>query len=42
MAEEAAIAKIGVGRDAADIAFLTAYGTAELVSQSVSVEEART
>lgn len=40
MAEEAAMAKIGVGRDAADVAFLTAYGTAELVSQSVVVEEA--
>ncbi|RYD56753.1 MAG: transglutaminase family protein [Sphingomonadales bacterium] len=40
MAEEAAMAKIGVGRDAADVAFLTAYGAAELVSQSVSVEPA--
>ncbi|RYD56723.1 MAG: transglutaminase family protein [Sphingomonadales bacterium] len=40
MAEEAAMAKIGIGRDAADIAFLTAYGTAEMLSQSVTVEAA--
>lgn len=40
MAEEAAMAKIGVGRDAADVSFLTAYGNAELVAQSVSVEAA--
>jgi transglutaminase-like putative cysteine protease len=40
MAKEAAMAKIGVGRDAADIAFLTAYGNAVLVEQSVSVEPA--
>ncbi|RYD48080.1 MAG: transglutaminase family protein, partial [Sphingomonadales bacterium] len=40
MAEEAAMAKIGIGRDAADVAFLTAYGDAELVSQSVVVEKA--
>jgi len=41
MAEEAAMAKIGVGRDAADVAFLTAYGTAEMLSQSVTVEAAK-
>lgn len=40
MASEAAMAKIGVGRDAADIAFLTAFGVAEMNSQSVSVEPA--
>jgi transglutaminase-like putative cysteine protease len=37
MATPAAMAKIGVGRDAADIAFLTTYGQAELVAQTVSV-----
>jgi len=41
MASEAAMAKIGVGRDAADVAFLTAFGEAVMNSQSVSVEEAR-
>ncbi|SDC51426.1 Transglutaminase-like enzyme, putative cysteine protease [Sphingomonas sp. YR710] len=40
MAREGAMAKIGVGRDAADIAFLTAYGPAEMNSQSVRVEPA--
>jgi transglutaminase-like putative cysteine protease len=39
MATEAAMAKIGVGRDAADVAFLTAYGAAVMNSQSVSVEK---
>ncbi len=39
MAEEAAMVKIGVGRDAADIAFLTAYGDAVMVEQSVRVEQ---
>ncbi|MBN8808424.1 MAG: transglutaminase family protein [Sphingomonas sp.] len=38
MAQEAAMAKIGVGRDAADVAFLTAYGNAVMNGQSVSVE----
>ncbi len=38
MAKEEAMAKIGVGRDAADIAFLTAYGQAQMNSQSVTVE----
>jgi transglutaminase-like putative cysteine protease len=37
MAEEASMVKIGVGRDAADIAFLTSYGTADFIAQSVSV-----
>lgn len=40
MAREGAMAKIGVGRDAADVAFLTAYGTAVMNGQSVTVEEA--
>lgn len=40
MAEEAAMAKIGVGRDAADVAFLTAYGTAVMNAQSVEVSAA--
>lgn len=38
MATEGGMAKIGIGRDAADVAFLTAYGTAMLVEQSVMVE----
>jgi len=37
MAEAAAMAKIGVGRDAADIPFLTSYGQAVLIAQTVSV-----
>lgn len=40
MAKEGAMAKIGIGRDAADVAFLTAYGPALMNSQSVSVEPA--
>ncbi|UZK65255.1 transglutaminase-like domain-containing protein [Sphingomonas sp. M1-B02] len=40
MAKEAAMAKIGIGRDAADISFLTAYGNAQLNSQSVEVAPA--
>lgn len=39
MARGDAMARICVGRDAADIAFLTAYGEIELVGQSVSVRE---
>ena len=38
MAKEAAMAKIGIGRDAADVAFLTAYGQATMNSQVVEVE----
>jgi len=34
------VAKIGVGRDAADVSFLTSFGDLELVAQSVSVEAA--
>lgn len=37
MAKERDMAKIGIGRDAADIAFLTAFGTAEMKAQSVLV-----
>jgi transglutaminase-like putative cysteine protease len=37
MAKEADMVKIGVGRDAADIAFLTAYGEAVMNQQQVSV-----
>lgn len=37
MAKEGEMAKIGVGRDAADIAFLTAYGAAMMNQQMVSV-----
>ena len=40
MAQEKAMAKIGIGRDAADVAFLTAYGMAVMNSQSVTVEPA--
>jgi len=40
MASEKAMAKIGIGRDAADVAFLTAYGNAVMNSQRVSVEAA--
>ena len=38
MAKAGAMAKIGIGRDAADVAFLTAYGQAIMNAQSVSVE----
>ncbi len=37
MAEAADMAKIGVGRDAADVSFLTSYGQATLIAQSVEV-----
>ena len=40
MAQAGAMAKIGIGRDAADVAFLTAYGQAIMNSQSVCVEVA--
>lgn len=39
MARARDMAKIGVGRDAADIAFLTSYGLAEFYEQSVTVRE---
>lgn len=38
MAKEGAMAKIGVGRDAADVAFLTSFGPAFMNAQSVAVE----
>ncbi len=38
MAEEAAMAKIGIGRDAADVAFMTSYGPAVMNAQTVRVE----
>jgi transglutaminase-like putative cysteine protease len=37
MADAEAMAKIGVGRDAADVSFLTSYGWARMNSQSVQV-----
>lgn len=37
MADPASMAKIGVGRDAADVSFLTSYGDADLHGQSVEV-----
>lgn len=40
MATSADMVKIGVGRDALDVAFLTAFGPVELVEQSVSVTRA--
>ena len=40
MARPADMAKIGVGRDAADVAFLTSYGTATFCEQSVVVTSA--
>ena len=40
MADEAAMAKIGIGRDAADVSFLTAYGNARLIEQTVDVRRA--
>lgn len=40
MATEGGMAKIGVGRDAADVAFLTAYGTAHMNAQTVEVSPA--
>lgn len=39
MAHESAMAKIGIGHDAADVAFLTSYGEARLNTQKVSVEQ---
>ncbi|MBC2667019.1 transglutaminase family protein [Novosphingobium flavum] len=37
MAREGAMAKIGIGRDAADVAFMTAYEPAYLIAQEVTV-----
>jgi len=41
MSKPEAIAKIGVGRDAADVSFLTSFGPVMLQSQSVSVTEGK-
>jgi transglutaminase-like putative cysteine protease len=41
MAEAAEIAKIGVGRDAADCSFLTCYGPAELNEKEIAVHRLR-
>lgn len=40
MAEAHEMAKIGVGRDALDVAFLTAFGTVQLIEQTVAVTRA--
>ena len=40
MASEGQMAKIGIGRDAADVAFLSAFGRCEMVEQKVEVREA--
>ena len=34
------MAKIGIGRDAADVSFLTSYGIAEMVSKDIVVNRA--
>lgn len=38
MADPNSMVKIGVGRDAADVSFLTAFGTCTMTAQEVSVE----
>jgi len=38
MADVASLVRIGVGRDATDVSFLTVFGTADLVAQAVRVE----
>lgn len=40
MATEGQMAKIGIGRDAADVAFLSAFGKCEMKLQEVAVREA--
>lgn len=39
MSKADAMAKIGVGRDAADVSFLTSYGSVEMQSQSIQVTQ---
>jgi hypothetical protein len=39
MADPASIVKIGVGRDAADVSFLTTFGWSEMIEQQVSVSQ---
>jgi transglutaminase-like putative cysteine protease len=41
MARAEAMAKIGVGRDAADVSFLTSYGTPKMNAQSVRISSAQ-
>ena len=41
MAGEGGMAKIGIGRDAADVALLTSFGAAQCQSQSVEVREVK-
>jgi transglutaminase-like putative cysteine protease len=38
MAEKGAMAKIGIGRDAADVSFLTTFGNARFVDQAIDVQ----
>ena len=40
MAQTSEIVRIGVGRDAADVSFMTSYGQMDLLNQSVDVEPA--
>lgn len=40
MTTEGQMAKIGIGRDAADVAFLSPFGSCEMVEQKVEVREA--
>lgn len=40
MAQAGEIAKIGTGRDAADVSFLTCYGNTEMKAKTVSVSRA--
>lgn len=39
MADRAKIVKIGVGRDAAEVSFLTSYGMAEFIDKQITVTE---
>jgi hypothetical protein len=40
MAPADTIARIGVGADAADVAFLNVFGQADFIAQTVSIQEA--
>ena len=40
MAEASEIAKIGVGRDAADVSFMTSFGLVNFHGQTVQVQRA--
>ena len=37
MAQPGEIVKIGVGRDAADVSFMTSFGATEFIEKSVTV-----